>query len=291
MTRPARRTLLSGLVLGWVALAGPAVAQVPASPDLRIVALGGAVTEIVADLGLADRIVAADTTSVFPADILRTRPNVGYLRQLSAEGILSVRPTLVLAAEGAGPPDVLQLVQGTGVPIVRVPEEPTEAGVVARILAVADAVGASEAGRALAATTEARFAALAAERSRLGGEVRALFVLSLQNGRVMVGGRGTTADGMFRLAGATNAAAAVEGYKPMTDEAVVAARPDAIVMMQAGPSGPPSADLLAGPALSRTPAGRAGRLVVMDGLYLLGFGPRTPDAARDLMTALRKPGP
>ena len=85
---------------------------------------------------------------------------------------------------------------------------------------------------------------------------------------------------------AENAAAAIDGYKAMTDEAIVAAAPEALVMMAHGPGGTPPADLFDGPVLSRVPAAREKRLVVMDGLYLLGFGPRTPEAARDLLIAL-----
>lgn len=256
-----------------------------APPRARIVSLGGAVTEILYDLGAGDRIVAVDTTSVHPPEALTTKPSVGYLRQLSAEGILSVGPTKVLAIEGAGPPDVLRIVREAGVPVAMVPDLPTEAGVSARIDAVAEALGDAAAGRALAEATGRRFAALAGARARIGRPIKALFILSLQNGRAMVGGRNTTADGMLALAGAENAAASIEGYKAMTDEAIVAAQPDVVVMLSQGPGGAPPADLFDGPALSQVPAARGRRLVAMNGLYLLGFGPRTPEAARDLMRA------
>lgn len=253
--------------------------------EARIVSIGGAVTEILYGLGAGDRIVAVDTTSVHPPEALKTKPSVGYLRQLSAEGILSVRPSLVLAIEGAGPPDILKIVGEAGIPVAMVPDEPTEAGVSTRIEAVAAAIGEPAAGQALAEATRRRFAALAAARRTIERPVKALFILSLQNGRAMVGGRNTTADGILALAGAENAAAPIEGYKAMTDEAIVAARPDVVVMMSQGPGGAPPADLFDGPALSQVPAARERRLVAMNGLYLLGFGPRTPDAARDLMQA------
>lgn len=277
----SRRLLIGGALLG---LCGrPLAADATSS---RIVSIGGAVTEILYALGLGDRIVAVDTTSLHPPEAMRTKPNVGYLRQLSAEGILSVRPSLVIAADGAGPPDVLKLVREAGVTLVAVPEDPSEAGVLARIATVAQAVGRGAEGRTLAQDTERRFAELAALRQRIEGPARALIVLSLQNGRVMVGGRNTTADGMLTLAGALNVAAAIDGYKAMTDEAIVAAAPEVIVMMDHGPGGHASADLLQRSSLAQTPAGREQRLVTMNGLYLLGFGPRTPDAARDLLHAL-----
>ncbi|MFE1597248.1 heme/hemin ABC transporter substrate-binding protein [Methylobacterium sp. ID0610] len=279
--RWTRRTLLAG-ALGFAALPRPAAAGPPA----RIAALGGAVTEILYRLGAADRIAAVDTTSLYPAEALREKPNVGYLRALSAEGLLSARPDLVLAAEGAGPPDVLALVREAGIPVVSVAEAPTEAGVIERILAVGRSAGLEREAAALAAEVRADFAALAEERRRIRQPARALVVLSLQNGRVMAGGRNSTADGILTLAGAANAAAGIEGFKPMGDEAVIAAAPDAVVMMRTGHGAATPESVFAQPALSQTPAARRHALVTLDGLLLLGFGPRTPQAARELMRAL-----
>ncbi|NNM72875.1 heme/hemin ABC transporter substrate-binding protein [Enterovirga aerilata] len=269
-------------------LAFPAGAA-EARPPARIVSLGGAVTEILYRLGAGDLVVAVDTTSIHPPEVMRTKPNVGYLRQLSAEGILSARPDLVLAVDGAGPPDVLKQVREAGVPIEPIPEAPTPAGVARKIEAVARAVGREKEAAELLKEVEMGFAALAESRARIARPVRALFILSLQNGRAMVGGRNTTADGMLALAGAENVATGFEGYKPMTDEAILAAQPEVVVMMETGPGAVPAADVLEGAALSQTPAGRDRRLVKMNGLYLLGFGPRTPEAARELLLAL-KPG-
>ncbi|TDR89266.1 heme/hemin ABC transporter substrate-binding protein [Enterovirga rhinocerotis] len=282
---PSRRLVLaSGLAASGAALLGPAFAAAPS--DARIVAIGGVVTEILYDLGLGGAVAAVDTTSVQPPEALKTKPNVGYMRQLSAEGVLSARPTLVIAAEGAGPPDAIKLVREAGVPIVTVPEDPTEAGVLTRIKTVAHAVGRDREGEALAASVAKRFVDLTTLRGRIKKPTRALFILSLQNGRTMVAGRNTSADGMLALAGAENVASALEGFKPMTDEAIVAARPEAVVMMDNGPGRGAPAGLFEGAALSQTPAARDKRLVTMNGLYLLGFGPRTPDAARELLLAL-----
>ncbi|MGA0598848.1 heme/hemin ABC transporter substrate-binding protein [Enterovirga sp. CN4-39] len=284
-----RRSAIVALCALAFAVPPAAGSAAEASPPARIVSLGGAVTEILYRLGAGDRVAAVDTTSIHPPEALGTRPNVGYLRQLSAEGILSVRPDLVLAVDGAGPPDVLQQVREAGVPIEAVPEAPTPAGIVGKIAVIARVVGREKEGAALMEEVERGFAVLAADRARITRPVRALFVLSLQNGRVMVGGRGTTADGMFALAGAENVAAAVKGYKPMSDEAILAAQPEVVVMMETGPGAVPAAEVLGGAALAGTPAGRNGRLVKMNGLYLLGFGPRTPAAARELMTSLMPP--
>ncbi|MGP9822737.1 heme/hemin ABC transporter substrate-binding protein [Salinarimonas sp. NSM] len=274
--------LLAGLPLATLALPTS-----PAGAAERIVAAGGVVTEILYALGVEDRIVGVDTTSVHPPRALEDHPDVGYVRALSAEGVLSLAPDLVIAIDAAGPADALDLVRQAGVPIDVVGEEPTRAGVVGRIRAIGALVGAGARAEALAREVEAGFAALEEARARLAGApVRVLFVLSLQNGRAMVGGAGTSADAIIALAGGVNAVPEVAGYKPVTDEAIIAAAPDVVLSIARGDHALDPHALFALPAFALTPAAAERRLVSMDGLALLGFGPRTPQAAAALMRAL-----
>ena len=128
---------------------------------------------------------------------------------------------------------------------------------------------------------------LAKLRSKIGGKKRVLFVLSLLNGRALVSGKNTEADGIIRLAGAVNAIDEYEGYKPLSDEAATAAKPDVVLTMQRGGPGTVTADsLFALPAFAATPAAAEHAFVSMEGLYLLGFGPRSARAARDLAASL-----
>jgi heme transport system substrate-binding protein len=279
MTMLSRRTLILASPLLFCA------SHLRADSSHRIVSIGGAVTEILYRLGRQDEIVGVDSTSLFPEEALKTKKNVGYVRQLGAEGVLSLDPTLVIASEGAGPPDALRLIEQAGVPIVRVTDEPSAAGIAKRVEIVAKAVDAPDRGAALVAEIEKGFKQLAEAKARVTRPAKALFVLSLQNGRPLVGGQGTTADAMLALAGATNVASSLTGWKPLSDEGLIAAAPDAIVMMNHGPGGAAS-DPFAYPAFAATPAAAQRRVIVMDSLYLLGFGPRTPDAARDLMASL-----
>ncbi len=280
---PSRRAVFAGAFA--CALAGrPAGAATPAT---RIASLGGAVTEILWRLGAGPRVAIVDTTSVYPAEVLRERPNAGYLRALSAEGLLSVGPDLVLAAEGAGPPAVLALLREAGVPVETIREPPTAEGVRDKIATIGRLAGLDAPAEALSREVEARFATLARQRARVARPARALVVLSQTGGRLMAGGRGSTADGILALAGLVNAADGLEGFKPITDEALVAAAPDAVVMMiTEGRSPDPATVFAPGTALAQTPAAARRALVAMDGLALLGFGPRTPEAAGALMRAV-----
>lgn len=126
--------------------------------------------------------------------------------------------------------------------------------------------------------------------ARLERRPSVLFLLSIGGGAPLAAGRGTSAAEIITLAGGRNAVQAFEGFKPLSAEAAIAAAPDVLLVTDrslAALGGRES--LLARPELALTPAGRARRVVAMDGLLLLGFGPRTPDAALRLASALHSP--
>ncbi len=152
---------------------------------------------------------------------------------------------------------------------------------------MAEAVDASGRGQCLVKQVQADLAALRDFEVGIGKRKRVLFVLSFVNGRAMVSGRKTAADGIIELAGAENAITEYEGYKPISDEALVAARPDVVLVMERPGSSDLTADtVFARPAFGATPAAATRSFVSMEGLYLLGFGPRSARAARDLAVAL-----
>jgi len=254
----------------------------------RILCIGGDVTEIAYALGAGDRVVAVDTTSQFPPQALKEKLGVGYMRALSSEGVISVGATLVLASERAGPPEVVKTLKAGSVPYVEVPDTFSPEGLAKKIALIARAIGSEAEGDHLAQKVTAGFAALATSRAQIKRPLRVLFVLGVQNGRIMVGGKGTSADAVLDLAGASNAAANVNGFRPVGDEAVVEMAPEAIVGMRRVSDNDTHdlSQLFGLKGVQATPAGAARRLVLMDGAYLLGFGPRVPDAARDLMRAL-----
>ena len=268
-----------------VAMAAPAMAE-PQNGARRIVSIGGAITEFVYAMGHADRLVARDATSYMPPEAMDL-PNVGYMRQLSVEGVLSMRPDMILAEEGAGPPETIALLKSAGIPYVEIPAVSSAEGVIAKGKAIAEALGEEDmALDALRSDLAAAEKAAAAVDDRL----RVLLALSAQGGRILAAGDKTEAQVIIEMAGAENAVTGFEGYKPLTDEAVISAAPDVILMIDRGDGSidldAERAELLALPAIASTPAGKAGRFIRMNGLYLLGFGPRTGKAALDLNRAL-----
>jgi iron complex transport system substrate-binding protein len=262
--------------------------QVRVTDASRILSVGGDVTEIVYALGAGGRVVAVDATSQFPESALKEKKNVGYMRALSTEGCLSVDPTLILSSERSGPPEVVKSLKATSVPYVEVPDQHSLQGILAKVRLIAKAVGADAEADKVSAQVERDFAALAAATAKVKRPLRVLFVLGVQNGRINVGGSNTSAHAILKLAGAENVAQQVNGFRPLPDEAIVELAPEVIVAMRRS-SGNDAHDtdaLLSLKSVQSTPAGAAKRLILMDGLYLLGFGPRAPAAAGDLMGKL-----
>jgi iron complex transport system substrate-binding protein len=251
----------------------------------RIVSIGGAVTEIVFELGHGGKIVAVDTTSTYPPDVSRL-PNVGYMRALSAEGVLALNPNLILASADSGPPEVLSILGASDVPVTLVPARPTIEGIKEKVRVIAERLDDGPRGEALNQAIAARFADLAARVAKIPTRPRTLFILTLSDGRIMAGGAETAADKIIELAGGANVARDFNGYKNMSAEAIVAAAPEAILMMHGREHAKTPESLFSETPFATLPAARDRRLILMDGSYLLGFGPRTPDAARELARAL-----
>jgi iron complex transport system substrate-binding protein len=252
----------------------------------RIVSIGGAITEILYALGLEQRVVAIDSTSFYPPQALRDKPNVGYMRALSPEGVLGLNPSLILATEDAGPKEAIAVLRTAGIPFVLVPDKHTGKGILDKIDVVATAAGSAARGACLAKAVASDLDALAQIRSKVEHPLKATFLLSFVNDRAMVAGRSTAADGIIKLAGATNAIAEYEGYKPINDEAIIAAKPEFVLAMRRDSHPLDARTVFAHPGFALTPAAKRQAFVAMNGLYLLGFGPRTAMAARDLATTL-----
>lgn len=252
----------------------------------RVITLGGPVTEIVYALGAGSKVIAADTSSSFPAAAARL-PKIGYQRTLTAEGIISLRPTLVIATTEAGPPTTLAQLRAAGVNVLILPVEYTPQGTKAKISTIARLFGKEVRAAELNAGIDRDLAKAALLAARFKSRPRVMFIYARGAQSAQISGAGTAADAMIRLAGGVNPLSGVQGYKPLTAEAAVAAAPEVVLMLSGGlESVGGKAGLLQLPGLGQTPAARTGRLVALDDLYLLGFGPRLGRAVQDLTLQL-----
>ena len=286
---------------------------------------GGSLVEILYALGEQDRIVAVDRTSNYP-EAAKQLPQIGYVRNISAEGLLSLEPTFVLGEHDTGPPEVVEQISRLGVDMLLVPEQFSVAGIRAKIRCVAAAMGADAAGEALAASLLAGVVGSSehAPGQVAGGNIatrdmagkvagqapghvagqaagnaagkaaprpRGVVLLGLREGAPIAAGFNTSGQGLLSMAGAVNLMD-FEGWKPVSVEVMAAAGPEFIVIPNRGVqmAGGLQA-LLEHPALRLTPAARERRVIAMDGMAMLGFGPRTVRAAAELRARLRADHP
>jgi iron complex transport system substrate-binding protein len=279
-----RNHILSVSIAALLALPGLASAdEVKAFADpSRVVSIGGSLTEIIYELGLESALVARDQTAYFP-EAAQKLPDVGYMRALAPEGVLSVSPTALLVLEGAGPKEALDVLHSVGVEYQTVPESYSAEGVLEKVKDVGIMFGAEDKASTLASKIEGEFADLAESTGKITEPKKVLFILSNEGGQIQASGTGTAADGIIALAGAKNAVTEYPGYKALSEEAITIAAPDAIVMMdRTGAQAASDDELLAHPAIALTPAGKSKAIYRLDGAYLLGFGPRTAAAATEL---------
>ena len=286
MIRNMFRAILAALLVGGAGGVAMAQAITPFADNSRLVSIGGSLTEIIYALGEESHLVARDTTATYPEAATKL-PNVGYMRALSAEGVLAVNPSAILVVHGSGPAEALAVLSKAGVPYVEVPDSFSGQAIVDKVLAVGTALGVDAKAKALADTLQSELAEVTATTAKVATPKRVLFVLSVQDGKLMASGIGTAANGIISLAGAVNAVGDYPGYKLLNDEAIIAAKPDVVLMMDnAGDGSATSAEVLANPGIAQTPAGANKAVIHMDGSYLLGFGPRTPAAVLDLVHQL-----
>lgn len=254
----------------------------------RVISIGGSVTEIIHALGVADRLVAVDSSSIYPSALVDRLPKVGYVRNLGAEGVLSLDPSFIITTPDAGPPEVLAQLRDAGVPIFMVPDEDSIEGAKAKIRAIAEVFERQSQAEDLVRQLELDLleAQLVADSVADAAPPRVMFIYARGAGALSVSGTGTSAHAMIELARGVNAVTGYEGYRPLTAEAAVAAAPEVLLLLTRGlESVGGIAGLAELPGLALTPAYEAGRVIAMDDLYLLGFGPRVGRAVLELTRA------
>ena len=279
-----RRGLLAAPAALLPALLAPSPLR--AAPPARVVCIGGALTECVFALGAGDRLVAVDSTSLFPAAAQKL-PNVGYMRALPTEGVVALHPDLLLLSHEAGPPPAIEVLRAARLPIQVVQDGAGGAAAVAKLRAVAAALGlpAEPQAGALAADWAALDAPIAALPGR---PPRVMFLLSSAAGAPMAAGRESHADAAIAAAGGVNVVTGYAGYRPISPEMTASLAPEVILMMDHTMQAAGGMEaLLKNPALAVTPAAATKRVVAVDGALVLGFGPRAAIARRALALALR----
>lgn len=262
----------------------------------RIVVLNGDLAEttfaLLGPLGYGKYVVGTDTGALYPAAAARLQ-NIGYRATLSAEGIISLKPTLVIGVgDGeapAGPPAVLAQIRAAGIPVVLLHEHNEITAGAAKLRELGRAYGVPRRGERLAKQVEGQIALARKEAARTTSRPRVAF-LYLRGPRVqLICGAGFNSNSLIVAAGGIDAGAGagVKGCAPITSEALVAARPDVLLVLKDGlESVGGVSGLTRIPGVAETPAGRNHRVLAYDDLLLLGLTPRTGSALRSLVRGL-----
>lgn len=275
------------IFLGSLALVFGFSAQ--AAETQRIISLGGANTEIICALDACDKLVAVDTSSTFPESLAKL-PKVGYARNLSAEGIVALKPTLIILDEEAGPPHVIQKLEALKIPMKKVNAGIKLDDAKTRMKEIAAALGVPEKGEKLAKDFDAKIASLAKYQNEKIKK-RVLFIYARGGKHLMVAGDNTPVSVLLNLMGAENAIKGIEGFKPLTAEAVAAAKPDVILMTETGAESLGGREgVFALPGVKLTPAGQKKQLLLDNDLRLLTVGPRTGEVIEDIHVKLGTKG-
>ncbi|WP_405629556.1 ABC transporter substrate-binding protein [Streptomyces sp. NBC_00016] len=244
----------------------------------RILPLNGGVAEIVFTLGLGDRVVGRDITATFAE--AKKLPQVTKAHDVSAESVLSLRPTVVLADTDTGPEEAVEQIRDAGIPVVVLDPATKLSDVTTRTTRIAQALGVPAAGKALDARMSAELDAARAGVPE-GSTPKVAFLYLRGSAAVyLIGGKGSGADSLLAAAGAVDAGTAAgldKPFTPITTEALAQAQPDVILMMTKGLESVGGLDgLLRIPGIAQTPAGMDRRVVDLEDGVLLSFGPRTP---------------
>lgn len=250
----------------------------------RIVSLNGAVSEMLCALGLENAIVGVDVTSNYPAS-LQQKSKVGHNRTISAEGILALRPTLVLGIKDQIKSEVAEQLSAANVKVQLLQQDYTIAGTRSLLKQVAAATGTSQKAQQAEAAFNKEYQALRLTPVKK----KVLFIYARGTGSMMVSGTGTPVEKMIQLAGAQNAVTEFADYKQLSPESLVAANPDVILLFDSGLQSLGGIDgLLKVPGVAQTNAGRNKKVISMDGYFLSGFGLRLPQAVNELNKKLNQ---
>jgi iron complex transport system substrate-binding protein len=263
--------------------------QVTVRDVSRIVSLNGDITETIVTLGLAKNLAGVDISATYPEKLVAGMQKIGYQRTLAAEGILSLRPSLVIGTPTAGPASTIEQLRSAGVPVLIIPEyKDLDAGA-RKLRAVGRALGVPKRGEKLARQVETQIALAKREVARAATKPKVAFLYVRGTQVQQIGGVGSGADAMIEAAGGVDVGRSigVQGFKQLTAESLVAAQPDVLLLLSAGLQSVGGVDgLLRLPGVAQTPAGRNRRVIAYDDLMLLGLGPRTGKALRLLIRGL-----
>ncbi len=249
----------------------------------KIVVAGGSITEIVYFLGMEDKLVGVDITSNFPKEAKKLK-SIGYLRNLSIEGILSLSPGLVLAEEDIGPPIIINQLRKTSIDLRIIKEKNNLNGIRNKIMCISKILNTSLDENEDFIEFENKLH-MVRKLKKINSEKikKILLILMMRGASPVVAGKNTSGQGFIDMIGHENSMNDLNGWKPVSSEEIIKKNPDYIIITKRAFKNFSSLDqFLSVPGISSTLAAKKKNIIVKDGMSMLGFGPRTINVALDI---------
>ncbi|NYH09894.1 heme/hemin ABC transporter substrate-binding protein [Pseudomonas moraviensis] len=275
-------TRVAVLCVGLLVSHQAAAAELPQ----RWVSAGGALSEWVSALGGEAKLVGVDTTSQHPQS-LKSLPSIGYQRSLSAEGILSLRPDILIGTEEMGPPPVISQVRSAKVQVELFSAQPDLPTLEKNVTHLGQLLGAESQAAQLLQSYQQQLDAQKARVAEAQTQQKApgvLLLLGHAGGKPLIAGKDTAADWLLQQAGGHNLATHT-GYKPFSVESLASLDPEVLVFADRALTGEAAKAALfkENPILNSSRAAKTGRVLELDPTLLVGgLGPRLPAALKTL---------
>ena len=243
----------------------------------RIVVAGGSITEIIYFLESEEKIVAIDVTSNYP-EIAKTLPSIGYVRNLSTEGILSINPSIVIGEDDMGPPGIIKQLREINIDLRIIPEEKTIDGILDKIYCIASII--DKVSKAEDKINITLIPDILSIEKRLSTSTlipkRVMFIFSIKGNKIIVAGSGTSGDGFIKMTGSENIFSTIEGWKSVSQEAIIKENPDYIIMSERDLHNSETIKSISeNPIFKNIRAFEEQNIIFDDAMAMLGFGPRT----------------
>ena len=249
----------------------------------KIVVAGGSITEIVYFLGMEDKLVGVDITSNFPKEAKKLK-SIGYLRNLSIEGILSLSPGLVLAEEDIGPPIIINQLRKTSIDLRIIKEKNNLNGILNKIMCISKILNKSlDENEDYIELQNKSLMVRKLKKINSKKIKKILLILMMRGSSPVVAGKNTSGQGFIEMIGHENSMKNLNGWKPVSSEEIIKKNPDYIIITKRAFKNFSSLDqFLSIPGISSTLAAKKKNIIVKDGMSMLGFGPRTINVALDI---------
>lgn len=248
----------------------------------KIVSVGGSITETIVALGHKDDLIGIDKSSVYPKEALKDLPKVGYWMQLPKEGILSLKPEVVITSQSAKPQKLIESLPKYGIKTYVIEDKASIESAKNKITQVAAALGEEQKAKKIIARIEKNIAKINNELKTKSQKAKVLFLFSRSKGLMMAAGTQTRAGKMISLAGGVNAIDANQ-YTKISEESILKINPDVIIVSKHRGS-----SLETKGVISTTKAGINSQIYNMDILLMSGFTVRIDEALEKLSCMLNK---